>query len=126
MLKACSRCGKMHPLGYKCRKGIKYSGGEEREFRGSSLWQRKREEIKDKANWLCEVCRDKGIYTLEDLEVHHIDKIVDAPEERLDNLNLICLCVTHHKEADAGKLSNDYLRKLAEIREERYSPEGFH
>ena len=122
MYKTCARCGKMHPLGYVCRKGIVYKGGEERELRSSYRWQKKSQEIKDKANWLCEVCRDKGIYSLEDLEVHHITKLKDAPEELLNNLNLVCLCVSHHKEADAGNLDKDYLRKLAEIREERYSP----
>lgn len=122
MLKACSRCGKIHPHGYVCTKGKKYSGEGERKLRDSYRWKEKRQEIRDKANYLCEVCRDKGIYTISDLEVHHITKLTEAPELLLDNDNLICLCVMHHKMADAGELNEDYLRSLAQRREERSLP----
>lgn len=68
---------------------------------------------------MCEVCRDQGVYTYDGLEVHHIRKLKDAPDLLLDDRNLICLCTYHHKEADAGRISVDYLTKLVNGREER-------
>lgn len=124
MYKACSKCGKIHPANVKCDKGREYRGGEERKLRASYAWQKKSMEIRDKAQHLCEVCRDQGVYTYKGLEVHHIDKVKDNPDRLLDDMNLVCLCTEHHKEADQGKLTKDYLIKLAEIREERNSPRG--
>lgn len=118
ILKACSRCGKLHPYNYKCKKGIVYSGGEERELRSKNKWTKKSIEIRERANYLCEVCRDEGIWTYDDVEVHHIRKIKDAPELYLDNENLICLCQKHHKEADKGKIDMNYLIALAIKREQ--------
>ena len=81
--------------------------------------------IREKANYLCEVCRDQGRLTYNDLEVHHIVKIKDDSNKLLDDYNLICLCVEHHKQADAGELDIDYLRRLAKDREERSTPYPF-
>ena len=125
MYKACSRCGKIHDSRYKCNVGKVYQGGDERKLRARYVWARKSLEIREKANYLCEVCRDKGVYTFNALEVHHIDKVKDQPEKLLDNYNLICLCVDHHKEADSGKLDKEYLRQLAVRREDGNSPMGF-
>ena len=119
MYKSCSRCGKIHDANYKCNVGRVYNGGNERALRNKYAWHKKADDIKEKANHLCEVCRDNGIYTYNKLEVHHIDKVKDAPDKLLDDSNLICLCVLHHKEADNGKLNKDYLHKLVRIREEK-------
>lgn len=116
MWKSCSKCGKIHSTKYKCTVGKKYFGGDERKLRNKSVWARKSQEIRAKADYLCEVCRDQGIYTYNNLEVHHIVKIKDDPDMYLDDLNLICLCQNHHKKAEKGMM-NDYLRKLAEKRE---------
>ena len=67
---------------------------------------------------MCEVCRDKGAYTYTSLEVHHIYKVRENKDKLLDNYNLICLCVEHHKQAEKGKIDKEYLRKLARKREE--------
>lgn len=117
MLKACGRCGKLHPIGYRCTKGRAYQGGIERELRKSWDWTKKSQEIRDKAQHLCEVCRDQGRYTFDGLEVHHIEKLSENPDGLLDDYNLVCLCVEHHKKADSGEISQDYLRKLAMGRE---------
>ena len=77
MLKACGRCGKLHPIGYRCTKGRSYNKGNEEKIRSSFLWKQKREEIRSKAHYMCEVCKDKGIYHIEDIEVHHINKLKD-------------------------------------------------
>ena len=118
--KSCPYCGRIHPQGYICPSKPKriYRGGEERKLRNTNDWKKKSEEIREKAQGLCEVCRDKGIYTYKGIEVHHITKIRDDKDRLLDNYNLVALCQEHHKLADKGKLSQDYLRKLARKRED--------
>lgn len=118
MYRACSRCGQIHDSNYKCNKGKVYNGGIERKLRSSYAWASKSLEIRAKANYLCEVCRDHQVYTYDNLEVHHIVRVVDDKDKLLDDYNLICLCVEHHKEADKGKIDKDYLLKLAKIRED--------
>jgi 5-methylcytosine-specific restriction endonuclease McrA len=86
-------------------------------MRSSGKWKRMSEEIREKANHLCEVCRDRGAYTYNNLEVHHIIKVRENGDGLLDPLNTICLCVVHHKEADRGDIDADYLRMLARRRE---------
>lgn len=120
MYRACSRCGKIHPANVSCSKGRTYSGGEERRLRSSWAWNKKSREIRDKAQHLCEVCRDQGRYTHDHLEVHHIQKVSEHPERLLDDNNCICLCVEHHKDADAHALSDEYLYMLVHKREERF------
>ena len=61
---------------------------------------------------------DEGDYSKKDLEVHHIVKLKDDPSGFLENENLISLCVKHHKMADEGELSVEYLTSLALEREE--------
>lgn len=117
MYRSCSKCGKMHKYNEPCNIKRKYSGGQEREMRSSWKWQKKSVEIKDKAQYLCEVCRDQGRYTYDNLEVHHIIKVRQNPDRVFDNYNLICLCREHHRQAEEGDLSQDYLFELAKKRE---------
>ena len=115
--KSCSRCGKMHPKGYTCNVGRVYRGGDERKLRASNAWKTKSLNIRDRSSYLCAVCRDLGIFTYEGVEVHHIIKIKDDKDLLLEDTNLICLCPEHHKQADSGKLSVEYLKKLADARD---------
>lgn len=120
MLKSCSRCGGIHPIGYRCthnKSRVTYRGGEERELRNTHSWHKKSREIRDKAQGLCEVCRDNNRYVYDGLEVHHIEKVKHNPSKLLDDMNLVCLCTTCHKQADRGDISPDYLRELARKRE---------
>ena len=117
MYKSCCKCGKIHDTKYKCNVGRIYSGGSERKLRSKYAWTQKSEEIREKANYLCEVCRDQGIYTYDGLEVHHIIKITEDKNLLLDNNNLICLCQNHHKKADDGNIDQNYLFELAKQRE---------
>ena len=119
MYKACSRCGKVHAYNFKCNVGRVYKETEESRLRNKAAWKRKSVEIRERAQYLCEVCRDEGTYTYKGLEVHHITPIRENKNLLLDNFNLVCLCVTHHKQADAGEISAGYLRKLAKYREGR-------
>lgn len=118
MYKSCSRCGKVHDTKYKCHHNRVYSGGEDRRLRSQYAWAKKSEEIRKRSKYLCEVCKDKGIYTYTGLEVHHIEKLRKNKERFLDNYNLICLCTKHHKKADKGKYNDEYLFSLAKKREE--------
>ena len=115
-LKACSKCGRIHPRAYQCHVGRKYAQTDERKLRNKSAWHRKAKQIREDANNLCEVCKDMGFYNFEGLEIHHITKLSENPDGLLDDDNLICLCVEHHKKADAGEIDADYLRELAKGR----------
>ena len=115
-LKSCSRCGRIHTRGYRCNAGRVYSRTDDAKLRSRYSWTKKAKQIKDDALGLCEVCRAKGLYTYDDLEVHHITKLRDDPTGLLNDENLICLCAYHHKQADAGEIDADYLRELAKRR----------
>lgn len=122
MYKACSRCGKIHSSKYKCNVGRVYNGGEERQLRNTNAWHKKAEEIKERSSFLCAACREEGIYTYDGLEVHHIVKVKDDPSLLLDDSNLVCLCVKHHKLADRGEISGEKLNKWVNERDGRYPP----
>ena len=109
----------MHKVGERCSISRDYSGGTERALRSKFAWTKKSQEIREKANNLCEVCRDKGIYIYDNLEVHHITKVKDDESLLLDNWNLICLCQECHKQADKGEINKEYLLELAERRESK-------
>ena len=49
--------------------------------------------------------------TWDNLEVHHIVKLVDDFDMRLDEANLITLCKSHHERAEDGTISKDQLRE---------------
>lgn len=115
-LMSCSRCGKIHPRGYKCNVGRKWIRTDDKKLRSQYSWTMKAKQIKEDAQGLCEVCRAQGIYTYNNLEVHHITKLRDDKDGLLEDENLICLCVRHHKMADDGDIDADYLRSLAQER----------
>lgn len=115
--KSCPRCGRMHPKGTVCRQGVQYNGGQERQIRSSNKWTKKSKEIRERANWMCEVCKQEGRYTTEGVQVHHIRKVKDNPTEAFTAENLIALCPLHHEQAENGELSQDYLTELSRLRE---------
>ena len=118
MFKACSKCGKIHEASFNCKQIKVYSGGEERKMRSGSKWKAKSIEIRERAKYLCEVCKDIGLITYDNIEVHHIEKVTERPDLLLDNFNLVCLCQEHHKKADNGQINKEYLKELARRREE--------
>ena len=121
MYKACSKCGKIHGYNVQCTKRI-YKTGDDRKLRSKYAWTLKSQEIREKANYLCEVCRDEGVVMYDDVEVHHITKIIEDESLLLENKNLICLCQYHHKLADKGEINKEYLQRLAEAREQGRQP----
>lgn len=119
MYKSCSRCGKIHDYNKKC-----YIGDRNRKkntiankFRRTTEWTDKSIEIREDSKYLCAICLDNNIYNYDRLEVHHITPLEEDVSKGLDNLNLICLCNAHHREAEKGKIDRKYLFKLAEERE---------
>ena len=90
----------------------------EQALRRRSSWTNKSRDIRERSLYLCAVCQDQGKARADDdIEVHHIIKLRDNPSGLLDDDNLVCLCTYHHKQADRGELSIDYLRQLAQKRD---------
>lgn len=116
--KACSKCGKIHPYNYKCSVGVDYNRSKvaEDKLRSKYAWTKKSKQIREDAGNLCEVCKANGIATYDGLEVHHIEKLRENVDGLLDDDNLICLCTTHHKQADNGEIDPAYLRELVKKR----------
>lgn len=123
MLKACSKCGKIHSYDFKCNGGSgRLPETNEQALRRGSKWTAKSRDIREKSNYICAVCRElREINPSDAVEVHHIRKLRDYPEGLLEDENLICLCVFHHKQADAGEIDAEHLKKLAQERENRFT-----
>lgn len=133
MYRSCSKCGRIHDTRTQCqtiqgdrqdndnrkryRKIWNTNITEEQKARSSYKWTIKAKEIKHKANYLCEVCKDKNIYEYNNLEVHHIIKLRHNKNIWLDDNNLICLCKACHIKADNGQYNIDYLTELVRRRE---------
>ena len=119
MQKACSRCGKIHDYTYKCNHGrthTKHKDTEASRIRRTEKWNKKREQIKEDANYLCEYCLHLGRLTYTRLEIHHITPINTAPELAYTDTNLICLCTTCHKQAEKHNIPQDTLATIAQER----------
>ena len=114
MLKSCKYCGRIHATKFDC--GMKPTRDKPstnaNKFRWSRRWRAKRNQIVERDNSLCLLCRENKVYTYNDLEVHHIVKIEEDYDKRLDDENLATTCVTHHKQADSGEINKEYLRGI--------------
>ena len=100
MFRACPYCGKIHSTDKVCKPIRNYAGGNERVLRNKSVWHKKSIEIRERANNLCEVCKDQGVFTYNNLEVHHIIKLTESnvndPSVSLNTANLMALCEDCH------------------------------
>ena len=118
MLRSCTKCGRIHDINFKCNGGGRLPQTAEQALRRRTSWTNKSREIRERSKYLCAVCLDKGEARADDdIEVHHIRKLRDYPEGLLEDDNLVCLCTLHHKQADNGILSADYLKQLAQKRD---------
>lgn len=115
------KCGQKHPIGTECPNKYKYkreNSSEENKivnkFYTSKSWREKREEIKSLDKGLCQRCLIKfGIVTTERLEIHHIEPLTVKWEKRLQNNNLITLCIQCHRWIDIknnGRLDFEWSR----------------
>ena len=125
MLKSCSYCGKIHDRRQPCgakpmrdyKNEYKYADKERTLFRGSAEWKNKREQIKQRDSYCCQVCLvspapNARRYNTDKISVHHIESLSRAWGKRLDDSNLITLCSYHHQLADTGKIEKSFLREL--------------
>lgn len=124
MLKSCSYCGRIHDSKYICKeKPIKKKTITEADkFRWTSLWQKKREEIKKRDLYLCQICirelyNTVTKYNTEELSVHHNTPINEDYNKRLDNNNLLTVCDYHHKMCDRGEIARKEVQKIIDEQE---------
>ena len=115
----CKSCG-IVPRGHRCPyrtyKKKTYDTEADR-FRQSKRWTDKSKEIRQRDRYLCRVCEADLYNTVQQynyntIEVHHIEKLNENYDKRLNNDNLISLCRYHHKMADDGKIPKDVLYSL--------------
>ena len=119
MFSSCVYCGRIHGEGYICkRKPIKKKKIDDAvRFRNSSAWNKKRQQIKKRDNYLCQICiremyNTRRKYNCNDLQVHHAVPVNANEELRLDDNNLITLCSMHHAMCDRGEISSDEVKKI--------------
>ena len=119
-LVSCNRCGRVHKRGETCPlkyKGTKRKQTQATKFRASNKWHLKSQEIREKTFYLCEICKEQGIYNYDNISVHHIEPLENNLDLGLENLNLIALCYEHHTQAERGEISKEHLIELARNRE---------
>lgn len=120
-LKTCSYCHKIHDIKKKCTakkgyyrdKNTRYQKDKDyTRFIKSKKWHEKSQEVKLLDSYCCLMCKELGLISPKYLEVHHIIKFRNDKSLKLDNNNLITLCVAHHKQADANKIASSELHSL--------------
>lgn len=116
MKKACPYCGRIHEKQHDCGrkpKSMKQYNDKD-QFRSTAAWQRKREEIKQRDHYLCQICLQNQYDTIkrlnhENLQVHHIIPLEEDESKKLTDENLITLCERHHEMAEQGKIPREEL-----------------
>jgi len=120
MYKTCTVCGSIHLFNSnRCQKNKYKTGfdGNPRKDLGHKLRQNFRlvklvKLFKEDNKNLCALCLLDGVVRSKQIEVHHIEPLKNRPDLAYDYDNLICLCSLHHKLAEKGVYSKDYLRKI--------------
>ncbi len=88
-------------------------------FRNSPKWQKKRKHIKERDNYLCQICiremyNTRRKYNCNDLQVHHAVPINSSDELKLEDSNLITLCSMHHSMCDKGQIPYEEVKRIIE------------
>lgn len=132
MLKACKYCGRIHDKKYVCSKTPVRKAPEPtkiRRFRSTKAWTDKSIEIRERDNYICQICiRDR--YNTErrinydGVSVHHAVPVSDAWERRLDDSNLLTLCTMHHEMAERGMIPKEEILAIIREQEEKNTPQG--
>lgn len=119
MLKSCSYCGKIHDSKYICKEKPKRKKEvtEADKFRWTRLWQKKREDIKKRDLYLCQICirelyNTKNKYNTSNLSVHHNIPINENYNKRLDNDNLLTVCDYHHELCENKKIPREVVQRI--------------
>ena len=119
MLKSCKYCMRIHDSKYDCGKKPKkiQSRTEHDAYRNTSDWQRTRERVKERDNYLCQICI-RGLYdtkiilNYDDLSVHHAEKLESNFEKRSSEDNLLTVCERHHKMCDSGEIPLNVVKEI--------------
>ena len=107
MHRSCSVCGRIHPEDKMCKRVYK-KNTKESQFRNTNAWIKKRNQIKKRDKYLCQLCLKDNIYTYDNLQVHHIIPIAKDYNKRLDSDNLI-------EQAEKGIITKEELYELLEV-----------
>lgn len=129
MLKTCPTCGKIVDAHHVCPRArdsrSKYykeyhQSHENRRFRSSKSWQRKRAEIRERDIGLDQAAlhgldpdHPEPYINTENLSVHHIVPLDADRSLALDDYNLITLGQHTHELAEAGKIPAEALKRIA-------------
>ena len=126
MLKSCPYCNRIHESGHKCtakmtaiRNRQNRLGTEADRFRRTFAWTSKSMAVRERDHHMCLCCKAQLMDTVRQVEtvglsVHHIVPVEEDFEKRLDETNLITVCVRHHELCEAEKISRNMQRKLVE------------
>ena len=113
----CGICGGKHEINTECPHKYKFKkvsdvSQKANKFYRTKAWQMKRKEIIERDKY-CQRCWLKfGIVNMDQLQIHHIKQLTQYWEERLNNDNLICVCLQCHRfldQSNNGKLDFDWL-----------------
>ena len=126
MLKSCKYCGRIHDSKIICNQKTqrkKYNTEADR-FRWTSSWKNKREEIKQRDLYLCQICirelyNTMTKYNTNNLEVHHNIPINENYDKRLDNYNLITVCHYHHELCESGEIPREEIQVIINEQEDK-------
>ena len=125
MLKSCQYCGRIHDSRYDCgrRPMRKRAAATETDrFRRSQAWTDKSIEIRQRDNYLCQICMRKLYNTLwqynyNGLSVHHAVPVTADWEKRLDDDNLLTVCQMHHEMAENGEIPYEVVKGIIDEQE---------
>lgn len=124
MLKSCKYCGRIHDSKYDCgRRPVRQKSVTDKDkFRWTKAWQDKRDKIKERDKYLCQVCIRKmpPVLRHEYLQVHHAIPLEVDFDRRLDDDNLITLCDQCHELAEGGRIPYAEIKSIIDEQEERY------
>lgn len=138
MLKSCKYCGRIHDISYICprkperkpmKKTVKRNSSAD-QFRSTNSWKIKREGIKKRDMYLCQICfrnmySTKVRYNGRDLSVHHAESLEENFDKRLDDDNLLTMCERHHRMAEKKIIPVHVIKEIIRQQEmENQSPPG--
>ena len=92
MYRTCTICGGIHHEDNMCKRYYK-KNTKASKFRNSNAWIIKREQIKKRDKYLCQVCLKDSIYNCDNLQVHHIIPIDKNYDLKLDESNLMLMII---------------------------------
>lgn len=133
MLKSCKYCMKIHDIKHICapketaqREYFTNISAKQKSittFRSSNQWTAKRIDILDRDINMCQVCARKLYDTTRqfnsyNMQIHHIVPLAENMAKRLDDSNLITLCIFHHTLAESGGIPRKLLLSVAKEQEQ--------